>query len=174
GRIAPNKKIEDVIKSFFCYNNFINRKSRLFLVGLLFLDKYNQELTNLINRLDLGNCVIFTNKVSILDLKTYYALSSAFICMSEHEGFCVPLLESMYFELPILAYNSTAIPFTLEKSGILLNAKKYEEIAEMINLIVEDSKMRNQLIKRQKERLHDFSPDNIKTKLKEILETVIQ
>jgi L-malate glycosyltransferase len=173
GRIAPNKKIEDVIKCFYYYNQGINQKSRLFLVGPLFLERYNTELSNLVNRLNLGNSVIFTNRVSLSDLKTYYKLSNVFVCMSEHEGFCVPLLESMYFKLPIIAYNSTAIPFTLDKSGILINSKKYDEIAEVINLIIEDSKMRNQIIKREEERLQDFTSDKIKSKLKKIIDKVI-
>jgi glycosyltransferase involved in cell wall biosynthesis len=172
GRIAPNKKIEDIIKCFYYYN-VINKKSRLFLVGPLFLDKYNRELINLIKRFDLADRIIFTNKVSLLDLKTYYELSDVFICMSEHEGFCVPVLESMYFKLPILAFNSTAIPFTLDKSGILINSKKYAEIAELINLIIDDSKIRNQIIKRETERLQDFDSDKIKIKLKQIIDKVI-
>jgi glycosyltransferase involved in cell wall biosynthesis len=173
GRIAPNKKIEDIIKCFYYYNNGINYKSRLFLVGPLFLEKYDLELTNLINRLNLGNRVIFTDRVCLSDLKTYYKIADIFICMSEHEGFCVPLLESMYFNLPILAYNSTAIPFTLDKSGILINSKKYEEIAELINLIIEDSKIRNQIIKKETERLQDFDSNKTKIKLKQIIDKVI-
>ena len=173
GRIAPNKKIEDIIKCFYYYNQAINRKSRLFLVGTLFLEKYNTELRNLINRLNLVDRVVLTDKVCLLDLKTYYELSDVFVCMSEHEGFCVPLLESMYFRLPILAYNSTAVPFTLGKSGILINSKKYEEIAEMINLLIEDSKMRTRIIKGEEKRLRDFDGDVIKIKLKQIIEKVI-
>ena len=173
GRIVPNKKIEDIIKCFYYYHDGINCKSRLFLVGPLYLEKYNTELNNLINRLDLGKSVVFTNRVSLSDLKTYYRLSDAFISMSEHEGFCVPLLESMYFKLPIIAYNSTAIPFTLDKSGLLINSKKYEEIAELINLITEDSKIRDQVIKKEGERLQDFNPDKTKNKLKHIIERVI-
>ena len=173
GRIAPNKKIEDLIKCFYYYNQHINRKSRLILAGPLFLERYNSELKNLVNRLNLGNGVVFTNRICLSELKTYYQVSDIFLCMSEHEGFCVPLLESMYFKLPIVAYNSTAIPYTLDKSGILINSKKYEEIAELINLIIEDSKIRNQMVKKEDERLRDFDPVNIKSKLKQIIDHVI-
>jgi glycosyltransferase involved in cell wall biosynthesis len=58
--------------------------------------------------------------------------------MNKHEGFCVPLLEGMHFGVPILAYNSTAIPEALGGPGVLINKKNYLEIAELINLLVED------------------------------------
>jgi glycosyltransferase involved in cell wall biosynthesis len=173
GRIAPNKKIEDIIKCFYYYHNGINKRSRLFLIGSLFLDKYNKELNDLINQLNLKRNVIFTDKVCLSDLKTYYSLSDVFICMSEHEGFCVPLLECMYFKIPILAYNSTAIPFTLDKSGVLINTKNYNEIAELIHIVVSDSKIRDQIIKKETERLKDFDIDKSKIKLKQIIERVI-
>lgn len=65
--------------------------------------------------------------------------------MSEHEGFCVPLIESMYFEVPIIAYNSTAIPYTLGGSGILLNKKNYIYAAELINKIIKDTNFKKEL-----------------------------
>ena len=139
GRIAPNKKIEDLIKTFYFYKK-INPKSRLFIIGAKFLNDYNRELTDFVGALKLRD-VYFTDKVPLSDLKTYYELADIFLCMSEHEGFCVPLIESMYFGIPIIAYNSTAIPYTLEKSGILINKKDYPEIAELINLLVEDDKI---------------------------------
>lgn len=174
GRVAPNKKIEDLIKTFYYYNKAINPKSRLFLVGPLFLNKYNGELQNIVNKLGLNKNITFTNRVSFSDLKTYYKLANIFISMSEHEGFCVPLLESMYFKNPIVAYNSTAIPYTLGKAGILINEKKYEEIAEIINLVVKDKPLRDRIIKNQDERLKDLELKSVKRKLKEIIEKVIR
>lgn len=171
GRIAPNKKIEDVIKIFYMYHN-INPKSRLFLIGTKFLKIYNNQLKALIDNLKLQN-VYLTDKVSLSDLKTYYEIADIYLCMSEHEGFAVPLIESMYFGIPIVAYNSTAIPYTMENSGILVNQKKYFEIAELINIIVEDKKLINQIILKQNERLRYFDQENVKRKLKNIIERVL-
>ena len=70
------------------------------------------------------------DSVSFEDLISYYKISDVFLCMSEHEGFCVPLVESMFFNIPIIAYNSTAVPYTLDNSGILVKEKKYDEIAD--------------------------------------------
>lgn len=174
GRVAPNKKIEDIIKVFYYYNKMINPKSRLFLVGPLFLEIYNIELRNLISDLELIGSVFFTNRVALSDLKTYYQLANVFICMSEHEGFCVPLLESMYFENPIIAYNSTAIPSTLDKAGVLANEKRFDEIAEMIHIILNDEKLRSTIIKTQNERLRTFDRNNIQLKFKNIIEKVLE
>lgn len=174
GRIAPNKKIDDVIRVFYYYNKVINHKSRLFLVGPLYLKKYNDELQNLISNLGLTGSIIFTDRVDISDLKTYYKLTDISICMSEHEGFCVPLLESIYFKNPIIAYNSTAVPYTLDKAGILVNEKRFEEIAEMINIIIDDKRLRESIIKKQTQRLDDFDRKNVEMKFREMIEGVIQ
>jgi len=171
GRIAPNKKIEDLIKALYFYKK-INTRSRLFIVGARFLDYYDKELNDFVNALGIKD-VYFTNKVSLSDLKTYYELADIFLCMSEHEGFCVPLVESMYFKIPIIAYNSTAIPHTLEKSGILINQKKYIEIAELMNLIAEDEKLKSRIIAGQNKRLHYFDRDNVEKKLKTIIERAV-
>lgn len=171
GRIVPNKKIEDLIKAFYIYNK-LNPKSRLFLIGSKFLKKYDMQLADLVNRLKL-NSVYFTDKVPLSDLKTYYELADVFLCMSEHEGFCVPLIESMYFKIPIMAYNSAAVPYTLKNAGILVNEKNYFEIAELINMVVEDKKLKDQIITIQNDRLNNFDQTNVKKKLKTIIERTL-
>jgi glycosyltransferase involved in cell wall biosynthesis len=170
GRVSPNKKIEDVIKCFYYYNKSINQNSRLFIVGSYDgMDKYYDKLKLLANKLNLKK-VYFTGHVSFEELISYYKLADIFITMSEHEGFCVPLLECMYFKIPIIAYNSTAIPYTLKNAGILVNNKVYEEIAEMMNLLVEDDELRRKVVKKQTERLKNFSGEKVEELLKDYLE----
>ena len=170
GRIAPNKRIEDVIKSFYCYKRYINDRSRLHLVGNYSPgSSYYQDLKSLVKRLDLSD-VNFAGHVSFEGLVAYYKSADIFLTMSEHEGFCVPLIESMHFDIPIIAYNSTAIPLTLGGSGLLVNEKNYPEIAELINHLVENDELRQKIVRRQRERLKDFSRD----KAKEILIRQIQ
>jgi glycosyltransferase involved in cell wall biosynthesis len=79
----------------------------------------------------------------------------------------------MFFNIPIIAYNSTAVPYTLKNSGILVNEKQYDEIAELINFITEDNNLKRKIIEQQKERLKTFQFDEIKNKLKIILNEVI-
>lgn len=173
GRIIPNKKYEDIIKAFYYYKKGINPRSRLFLAGSYEgTERYYRQLQDLIRRLRLED-VYFTGHTDFRDLVTYYKLADILLCMSEHEGFCVPLLESMYFKIPIIAYNSTAVPYTLKNSGVLINQKNFEEIAEMMNILVEDEKLRSTVIKKQEKRLKDFEKSEIERTLKSYIKDKI-
>lgn len=172
GRISPNKKQEDIIKMFYFFKKHIDPKARLFLVGSnVGMEKYHEQLINLIKELDL-NDVITTGKVDFKDLIAYYKVADVFVSMSEHEGFCVPLLESMYFELPILAYNSTAIPYTLDGSGVLFNQKRHEEVAEVCHTLISNRSVRNKIIDTQTKRLKMFEKPVIEKSLLEYIEQV--
>jgi len=173
GRISPNKKQDDLIRTFYFYKK-INPKSRLILVGShKGMDNYFLQLIKLVERLNLINDVVFTGHVDFDGMIAYYHLADVFLCMSEHEGFCVPLLESMYFNIPIIAYSSTAIPYTLGNCGILANEKKYDEIAEMINLVITNASIREKLIFRQNERFKDYDKVKTEEKLKNYIKHFI-
>jgi L-malate glycosyltransferase len=174
GRIAPNKRHEDLIKMFYYFNKYIEPRSRLILVGSYKgMDRYYSMLQNLISRLGLDNNVYMTGHVSLEEMISYYKLADVFVSMSEHEGFCVPLLESMYFGVPIMAFASSAIPDTLNGSGVLLREKKYEEAAEMAYLLATDEDLRDKIIRKQKERVKDFDPKIVEGMLKKYIEEVI-
>lgn len=171
GRITPNKKIEDVIKIFYYYKNSVNPKSRLFIVGsFVGMEKYCSYLRALVLELNLSN-VIFTGHVTTKELVAYYNLSNLFLCMSEHEGFCIPLVESMYFNVPIIAFNAAAVPYTLGGSGILVSEKDFPKIAELINMVLDKDDLRRSIIKNQEKRLGEFSRDKIAEQLHSILYT---
>ena len=169
GRIAPSKAIEDAIRIFAVYHRAINPDSRLWIVGSRYLPRYNAALDSLIADLDLEKAVTFTGLVSDADLKTYYQAADLYLHASRHEGFCVPLIESMYFGLPILARKAGAVPETLGQAGVLFTRLGYEQVAEMAHLLVSDPDLRAQVIARQKERLADFAPARVEAKLREIL-----
>lgn len=172
GRIIPQKN-QHVILKIFSYYKLINPRSRLFLIGNFEgCENYYDQLQEIIKKLKLKD-VYIPGKVSMDDLISYYKLADVFLCMSEWETFCVPLVESMYFDTPILAYNYTAIPDTLGNSGILINKLKCNEIAEMIDLVVNDEAFRNKIIRKQRERLKDFERPNMENLLKEYIQQVI-
>jgi len=153
GRIVPHKKIEDILKVFAYYHECINDNSKLFIIGKYHKsDPYYQWLQEVINTLNLKN-VYFLDDVSDEDLMSYYELADIYIILSEHEGFCVPLVESMNHNVPILAYAAAAVPETLGGSGILLKEKKFEEIAEMIQVLYENSGLREKILLGQNKRL---------------------
>ena len=140
GRIAPNKRQDDLIKIFYYYHQ-IEPRSRLFLVGQAWdpAKRYLAGLKGLVSHLGLRDAVIFTGHVPFADMVTYYRIANVFVCMSEHEGFGKPLIESMYFDVPVVAHASTAIPYTLGDAGVLVYEKDYPVIAELLNLIVTDA-----------------------------------
>lgn len=102
-------------------------------------------------------------------LVAYYQCADIYLSMSEHEGFGVPLLESMHFGVPIVAYKAAAVPETLGGSGILVTAKDYDAVAELVGLLIEDEGLRTQIIARQRERPRDFLPERIEERLRKLL-----
>ena len=85
-----------------------------------------------------------------------YRVSHVFLSLSEHEGFCLPLIESLVFELPIIAYNSSAVPYTLDGAGILINTKRVDYVAELVDIVAHDKKLREKIIRGQRLRLEKF------------------
>lgn len=156
GRIAPNKKQEDVIRTFYCYKK-INPKSRLILVGSWAgTENYYKRLKKYTEILSLDD-VIFTGHITFDEVLAYYQVADIFLCMSRHEGFCVPLVEAMFFSIPIVALSAGAVPETLGKSGVTLPDSNPVYAVEAIVRILNDENFRNEIIKGQKKRLSDFS-----------------
>ena len=166
GRIAPNKKIEDIIDVFEEYYKTFDSTAKLFLVGnnkqsLDYFNSLENKITSLISK----NNIIFTGKIADEDVYTFYKFSSAFICMSEHEGFCIPILEAQYFGLPVIAYNSSAVPFTMGEAGILLYKKDSKLAAKLLYEIVENKPLKNSIIDAQYSNIAQYLDSNMKDKL---------
>ena len=170
GRVTPHKKQDDLVKIIYYYKNFINPNVRLILVGNS-KKAYLKQLDALIRALGIEENVVVTGKVSFDDMCAYYSLADAFVCMSEHEGFLVPLLEAMHYKLPIFAYEGSAIPHTLGKAGVLFEDKEYEVMGETIHAILSDNRLRNEIIAVQDDRLQDFHIDRLTTIVIKNIET---
>ena len=173
GRLSPNKKIEDVIHAFAIYKRFYEQNARLFLVGSDAIESYKEYLINYLKEINIED-VIITGSVPFPDILAYYSVSNAFVCMSEHEGFCVPLLESMLFDIPVIAYNSSAVPYTLKDSGILINKKDFPLIAGWINRIINDNILRTDILKKQRAQLAVIKNEQSKQKITNLFETIIK
>ena len=170
GRITPNKRQEDLVKLLFYYRR-LQPEARLVLVGQP-EEKYLIWLKRLVDRLGLTEAVTFTGRVSQQEMVTYYRAADVFISMSEHEGFGKPLIESMYFDLPVLAYASTAVPSTLGGAGVLFKRKDYEALAELLDLIIYDEDLRTNLIAGQKERVGAFLEPQVRAQWLAYLESL--
>lgn len=173
GRVVPNKRIEDILRAFYYYNHCINTDSHLFLVGPSWVDRYDAQLRWLLDSLGLWANVHFTGRVSEEDLASCYGDADVFLTMSEHEGFAVPLVESMAFDLPIIAYSSTAIPYTLNGAGLTFNRKDFPMVGELVESVRGDKAVHGAVVKGQRERLESFSPDSVRGTLKEAITLVL-
>ncbi len=141
GRISPNKCYEDILKIFAILSRTLTDRARLIMVGKFdHLESYYYRLLNMAERLHLHEAY-FMGKLDHRDLCTLMRNSHLLISMSEHEGFCVPLLEANYFGLPIIAYAAGAIPDTLQNAGILIHKKDHATIAELIFRIMESESL---------------------------------
>jgi len=153
GKIATHKKIEDTIKAFYLYQKYYQPESHLHLVGILGNDLYESELRALTSKLQVNEKITFHGRSSKEKLSALFQKVDVFITMSEHEGFCVPLVEAMYHDVPIIANASGAIPNTLGDSGIQIKEKDHGLIAEAINSLIEYPKIRQKVIKAQQKQL---------------------
>ncbi len=175
GRVAPNKRQEDVIRAFYFYHRFFEPKSRLFLVGAYEgMERYYQRLAAYVDRLGLTDSVIFPGHIKFNAILAYYKLADVFVCMSEHEGFCVPLTEAMYFDVPIVARATTAIPDTLGGGGVLVPDNDPREAARQIHRLVQDQPFREATLQKQRQRLADFSHERVSARLRSLLEAFIE
>jgi len=150
GRLVPNKNVHHLIEVFAHYHFDYNNNSRLLLVGKggEGFTPYPKLLHRVVEKLGLTKAVVFTGGVSDEALKAYYLVADAFVTVSEHEGFCVPLVEAMSMKLPITAYASTAIPETIGDAGIVWTERNPMLIAGSIDLFVRDRSVRDALGRR--------------------------
>lgn len=140
GRVAPNKGHPALIEAFAAYHHEYNRKSRLLIIGKeeTRLRNYSPFLRELAKRLEVRDAVVFTGEVSDEALRAYYQIAHAFMITSEHEGFCVPLVEAMALGVPIIAYASSAISETVADAGIVWEERNPYLLAETLDRVLKN------------------------------------
>jgi len=159
GRIAPNKKIEDHIRLAEHYKRYVDDHYRFIFVGRHdVVPRYYRTVRALVAEFKIRpDRFLFTGPVPDEDLATYYRMADAYVSLSEHEGFCVPLLEAMAADVPVLAYAAGAVPETLGGAGVLFSPKDLEQAAELLGALIYDEGLRDAVIAGQHRRLADFS-----------------
>lgn len=169
GRLAPNKCIEDIVKVFYFLNRYVEKRSKLWLVGIdTDTELYAFAVKRLVHELNLEDCVNFVGCLADSELKALYQSASAYICMSEHEGYCLPVIEAMYFGLPVIAYASSALPDTVGSGGILVREKRFPEIAELVSFLCTDLDYRNKLKAAGTNRVAQLSFDIFRGRVAEV------
>ncbi|MBM64481.1 MAG: hypothetical protein CL484_16150 [Acidobacteria bacterium] len=174
GRMIPNKRIEDVIRFYHAYKVKYGRNARLLLVGSYSgFESYLASLHHLINSLGISDVHIFGH-VSNAELTACYDLADLFLSASEHEGFCVPLVEAFYKQLPVLAYDAAAVSSTLDGAGVLYKNKDPRHVASIINTVLSDVDIQGDIIDAQDQALVRLQAIDFTTTLLEAIERVRQ
>jgi glycosyltransferase involved in cell wall biosynthesis len=138
GRVIPNKKFEDVIRAFHVYRTRHNPRSRLLLVGSYSgFERYLAMLHALIAQLGTPD-VHFPGHVTNEELTALYDVADLFLCASEHEGFCVPIIEAFFKGVPVVAYAATAVPATMDGGGVLYHTQDPFEVARLMSAVLDD------------------------------------
>ena len=169
GRVAPNKRHDELLRVFHDFQHYVEPRSRLVLAGssggteayrtLLLGQAYAMELKR----------VVFTGALGQAQLNACYRTASVFLCMSEHEGFCAPLLEAMYHDVPVVAVAAAAVPETLGGAGVLFRDRDYPLIAETLGRIVHDDAFRAAVLERQRRRVADYRARDFEAELRAAL-----
>jgi L-malate glycosyltransferase len=149
GRFMPNKRIEDVIRIFHAYQLLFNARSRLLLVGsYTHFERYQAMLQELVSRLGTAG-VHFLGHVSNAELAAYYEMADVFLSASEHEGFCVPIIESFRQGVPVVAFAATAVPATMDGAGVLYTVKDPAVVAAMVHEVASNEGARARVVEGQ-------------------------
>ncbi len=169
GRIVPNKRIEDLIMAFAWFNKTINPFSRLLIVGSNRSSKrYYAMLRMLAGDFDLSN-VCFEGFASAAGLAAYYRVADAYVCPSVHEGYCLPLIEAMHADVPVIARVAGGMPEAMDGAGVMYAGLDEVELAELINKILTNKELNRKILASQRERMKRLQTREPSTELKQLL-----
>ncbi len=160
GRGVPNKRLEDVLYAFYYFQRYVCPDSRLIHAGSYAgLERYQAMILSMARSLKLSR-VEMTGPISQRELAACFNSADLFLCMSEHEGFCIPLLEAMQCNVPILAYDAAAVPQTMDGAGVLFREKRFDLIAEMMGRLTTPGPLREAVLAGQQARIARFNARN--------------
>jgi L-malate glycosyltransferase len=174
GRIAPNKRIEDLLIIFYYVQRMFLPEAHLWLVGSdVGMQRYRAYLEALIKRLELRN-VIFAGQADQAKVAAYFRSANVYLSMSEHEGFCVPLIEGMYYGVPVIAYDAAAVSETMGGCGLLMKDKNHRAIAELIAQLQQDTALRERIVTQQRQRATAFDVEHVRPLWRAALQRVLE
>ena len=157
GRISPNKCQHDVIAAFAAYRRAYSPGSRLAIVGAVTSRRYQKALEDLVDEFDLAGSVEFAGSAPFPELLAYFGRADVFVCLSEHEGFCVPVIEAMELGVPVVAYSAAAVTETVADAGVLLEDKDPLAVAAAVDSLLTDLSRREAVVEAGRRRAASFS-----------------
>jgi L-malate glycosyltransferase len=174
GQIGPHKAQHDVIKAFAIYRRVYDAKARLHIVGREMGTIYIDALRRFVASLGLANVVEFPGSVPVGTLAAYYETADAFVCLSNHEGFCAPIVEAMARGTSVVAYAAAAVPETLGDAGVLLTEKSPALVASVVHRLLNDEQTRSTFLARGRERAKRYGPDRAERAFRELIESALK
>jgi glycosyltransferase involved in cell wall biosynthesis len=170
GRMIPNKKFEDVLRTFYFYRKYFNPDSQLILAGdHRGLERYFASLQDLVGKTRIPD-VHFSGHIEFAELLAFYRAADIYLSMSEHEGFGVPILEAFYNRIPVIGYAAGAVEETMNGGGIVLREKDFLRTAALIDSIQRNTGLRKKIVAGQLEALKTFSRENVSRILLDLVE----
>jgi L-malate glycosyltransferase len=172
GRLSHNKRQDRLVKAFALYQRQREPGARLVLAGSPGTGTYGEYLEQVVAAVGARD-VTLPGALPQPQINALYASAAAFVCLSEHEGFCLPVLEALHFGLPVLATRAAAVPEVAGDAAVLLTAPDLPTVAEAIDLVVRDGELRDELRRRGERRLREFTPERTASALRAVVEPLL-
>lgn len=169
GKISPWKAPHDLVKMLAVYRRLYDRKARLHLVGTPIGERYGPALRAFIGELGLHDAVELVGSVDPGQLEAYFRAADVYVSASDHEGFCVPVVEAMGHGVPVVAYAAAAVPETVEGAGLLLESKEPLRFAAAVARVLGDAGLRRAMAEAAARRLKGFEKRASATRFVELL-----
>lgn len=169
GRICENKRQLDLLDVLYEYLHLTDQPVRLILVGGVTSGAYLDKIQLRITELGLENNVMLMGKIPDAQLLGLYRQADAFISLSEHEGFGMPLIEAMLFDVPVLAHGVSSIPDTLGVGGLSLAENNPSHMAALLHLLFSEPGLKRRVIQAQRVNVQRFESASVRTQLAQYL-----
>jgi glycosyltransferase involved in cell wall biosynthesis len=158
GKISPHKAPHDLVKMLAVYRRLYDAKARLRLVGSPLGERYEPALLSFVDDLGLEDAVEVTGSLPPAELEAYWRAADVYVSASDHEGFCVPLVEAMGHGVPVVVYGAAAVPETVGGAGLVLPTKEPLRFAAAVARVVSDPELRARFAGAAATRVADLSP----------------
>ncbi|MHB8440213.1 MAG: glycosyltransferase, partial [Acidimicrobiales bacterium] len=174
GRLSPHKGAHDLVKALSCYRKLFDPEARLTLVGSPLGDDYPRALVRFAMQLGVDDAVRITGSVDARELVRFYGDADVFVCASDHEGFCVPLVEAMHMGVPVVAFDAAAVGDTARGAALLVADKSPLTLASAVHRVMTDEPLASMLRQAGRRRAARFSLDAASARMAEAIKQAVE
>jgi glycosyltransferase involved in cell wall biosynthesis len=153
GRVSPNKALEHTIAALAVTRAHGDPAATLCVVGKPDPANYDDALHRYVAELGLTDVVTFTGHMSDASVMSAYATADVLVVTSDHEGFCVPVVEAMAAGLPVVAFDQGAIAEVMGEAGTLVTSRNPYDLAAAINSLGADAPRREAFVEAGRRRI---------------------